>query len=129
MDIIEAIRTISIDVCQRETCFQDYLASLLNAKVRVIIDGIEVDVYGEGFAIEIKVNPRRIYDGIGQALVYKRLLKINEVWLLHIFTHNLDVQSWCKNLGDALEGLLINYAVITPRDNCIAQSDFYEYST
>ncbi len=96
MDIIEAIRAMSIDACQRETCFQDYLAALLNAKVRVIIDGIEVDVYGEGFAIEIKVNPR-IYDGVGQVLAYKRLLKINEVWLLHIFTYKINTQSWCKN--------------------------------
>ncbi|BDR92742.1 hypothetical protein [Vulcanisaeta souniana] len=118
MDIIEAVRRITVSTCQRETCFQDYIATLMNARTRVVINGVEVDVYGNDIAIEIKVNPR-IYDGIGQALTYKRLLGIREVWLIHIFTYRADAQQWCKELGKILSGLGIDYAVITPSHKCI----------
>ena len=118
MDIAEAIRKITPDICQREPCFQDYLATLLNAKVRVIINGIEVDVYGGRFAIEVKVNPR-IYDGIGQALAYRRLLSIEEVWLMHIFTYKIDWRNWCNNLSKLLMGTSINYIVVTPTNYCV----------
>ncbi len=89
MDITEAIKRITVNVCQRESCFQDYLAMLLNAKARVVLNDVEIDVYGNNFAIEIKVNPR-IYDGIGQVIAFKRLLGINEVWPIHIFTYKID---------------------------------------
>lgn len=118
MDIIEAIRRITVSNCQREACFQDYIAALMNAKTRVVLNGVEVDVYGNDTAIEIKVNPR-IYDGIGQALTYKRLLGIGKVWLIHIFTHRVDAQQWCRELGKVLSELGIDYAVITPSHKCI----------
>ncbi|MGC9153582.1 MAG: hypothetical protein ACP5GY_07615 [Vulcanisaeta sp.] len=122
MDIAEAIKRITVDLCQRESCFQDYLATLLNAKARVVVNDVEVDVYGEHFAIEIKVNPR-IYDGIGQALAYKRLLNINEVWLIHIFTYKINEELWCSNLRKLLINTSINYAVISPTNYCIKLND------
>ena len=118
VEVTEAIKKLTSYLCQRETCFQDYLAVLLSAKVRVVINDIEVDVYGERFAIEVKVNPR-IYDGIGQALAYRRLLGIEEVWLVHIFTYKIDWEKWCSNLGRLLMGTSINYAVVTPTSHCI----------
>mgnify|MGYP001770782672 FL=1 len=118
VEVTEAIKKLTSDVCQREVCFQDYLAVLLGAKVRMVINDIEVDVYGGRFAIEVKVNPR-IYDGIGQALAYRRLLGIEEVWLVHIFTYKIDWEKWCNNLGKLLMGTSINYAVVTPINHCI----------
>ncbi|GGP20591.1 hypothetical protein GCM10007981_09290 [Thermocladium modestius] len=53
------------------------------ARYHVVIDGIEVDVLGNGWAAEVKMGSH-FYDGIGQALAYRRILGIEEVWLIHV---------------------------------------------
>lgn len=119
MNVEDVIESLAVDACdEREVCFQDYIAALLKAKSRVVINGIEVDVHADELAIEVKVNPR-IYDGVGQALAYRRLLNIREVWLIHIFKHRVDLSQWCSSLGKLLEGLQVNYAVIAKDGICL----------
>lgn len=119
MNVIDALLRLKVNLCDNERCVQRYLASLLGADVNVIINGYEVDVYGVGLAIEVKVNPRP-YDGVGQAIALKRVLGISNVWLIHVFLRGyVDLSKHCGDLNLMLKGLDINYAVVSNDGLCL----------
>lgn len=96
-------------MCSDEYCIQRYLANRLGARHHVVINGVEVDVAGDEWACEVKLNAR-FYDGVGQALAYKRVLGFKEVWLIHV-TDSSPVDH-LKHLPALLRGLDIAAAVI-----------------
>ncbi|MFP3178956.1 MAG: hypothetical protein RXQ96_08320 [Thermocladium sp.] len=105
----DVIAGITLGMCKKEYCIQRYLASQLRAQHHVVISGVEVDVAGDGWACEVKFNAK-FYDGIGQALVYKRILGFREVWLIHVV--NSDPSDHLNHLPNLLRGLNISAAVI-----------------
>lgn len=72
-----------IEDCKSERCIVKRLAAIWGGEYEVDYGWIKVDIVVGRTAVEVKFNARE-YEGIGQALAYKRVLKFENSILIHV---------------------------------------------
>jgi len=115
--IIKTIENSLNDLCNcnKEKYIQNILSSRLKCESRQVLTSsqfpnIEVDLYGNDYAIEVKYNAK-YYSGISQVLIQKVLFNIKNVFLLHVksFLNESFINAF-KKLSEELNfiGILID---------------------
>lgn len=67
-----------------EKSFCRVLASYLGAESEAVLNGVEADLYDGLDAAEVKLYPKRFYEGFGQALALKVIGGVEKPLLLHV---------------------------------------------
>lgn len=106
---------------ENEKNLNELLASLIGAKANIVVNDLEADIVLEDEAAEVKLNPRRFYNGFCQAVALTEIGGFKKSYLIHVFTEEFP-EKYLEKVKRMASRLNINILVVK-----IKKGDINEY--